>query len=240
MFTLTHIPTIICAVPNMLFIGYYRVSTHRQGQSGLGLEAQRDAVHRHVAGQAGAELINEFIEVESGTKAARPVLAETMAECRRRRATLVIAKLDRLARNVAFVSTLLDSKVEFVACDAPHATRMMLQILSVFAEHEARMISERTKAALAAAKARGVVLGCHGKQLAADNRAAADTFAAQMREPIVRLLGSGCVRLRDVAHGLNEAGYVTREGSKWGPTTVQRVLRRLDLRTPAMIVLEAA
>ena len=223
----------------MVFIGYYRVSTNRQGQSGLGLEAQRDAVHRHVAGQAGAELTGEFIEVESGTKVARPVLAEAMAECRRRKATLVIAKLDRLARNVAFVSTLLDSKVEFVACDAPHATRMMLQILSVFAEHEARMISERTKAALAAAKVRGVVLGSHGKQLAAVNRAAAQHFANEMREPMTRLLRSECVHLKDIAHRLNQAGYVTREGDKWRPTTVQRVLRRLDLRTPAMVLPEA-
>ena len=220
-------------------IGYYRVSTDRQGKSGLGLEAQRHDVRRY-ASLIGAELIAEFVEVESGRINSRPVLAEAMAACKKRKAKLVIAKLDRLARNVSFVSSILDSKITFVACDAPHADRTFLQMLSVFAEHEARLISQRTKAALAAAKARGVVLGSYGRQLAAINRAAANEFAESVRVPITGLLGSGCVRLQDIADGLNSGGYMTRESAQWGPTAVQRVMRRLDLRTPAMTIPKAA
>ena len=220
-------------------IGYYRVSTDKQGASGLGLDAQRHDVHLYAQMTCG-ELVHEFVEVESGRNTTRPVLAEAMALCRKRKAKLVIAKLDRLARNVAFVSSILDSKITFVACDAPHADRTFLQMLSVFAEHEARLISQRTKAALAAAKARGVVLGSYGRQLAADNRAAADKFAAGLREPIVDMLDRGCERLQDIADELNEAGFVTREGAKWGPTAVQRVLRRLDLRTRAMALPKVA
>src|SRR6266446_1735980 len=137
------------------FVSYYRVSTAQQGASGLGLEAQREAVARHVAGAAGV-IVAEFQEIESGKKNDRPQIAAALAACRLRRATLVIAKLDRLARNVHFISSLMESGVDFVACDNPHATRLTIHILAAVAEHEREMISQRTIAALAAAAARAL------------------------------------------------------------------------------------
>src|SRR3954467_1869811 len=138
------------------FVAYYRVSTDRQGQSGLGLDAQRSAVAGFVGARA---LIAEFTEVESGKRADRPQLAAALDLCRRQRAMLVIAKLDRLARNVAFIANLMESGVEFTAVDMPSANNLTLHILAAVAEHEREMISARTKAALAAAKARGMKLG---------------------------------------------------------------------------------
>ena len=154
------------------FIAYYRVSTDRQGRSGLGLEAQRAAVVRYLAGIGGI-LIAEHTEVETGSRNDRPELAKALAACRKHKARLVIAKLDRLSRNVAFIATLMDSGVEFVACDNPHATRLTLHILAAVAEHEREMISARTKAALQAAKVRGVRLGRNAERLAPANHAAA-------------------------------------------------------------------
>ena len=140
------------------FVAYYRVSTGRQGKSGLGLEAQRAAVREHLNGGTW-QVVAEFTEIESGKNADRPKLAAALKECRLRRAKLIIAKLDRLARNVAFVSNLMESGVEFEAVDFPQANRLTIHIMAAIAEHEAKMISDRTKAALAAAKRRGVKLG---------------------------------------------------------------------------------
>jgi DNA invertase Pin-like site-specific DNA recombinase len=140
-----------------VFIAYYRVSTPRQGTSGLGLEVQRAAVLHHIG---TGRLAAEYTEVESGKRHMnRPQLLAALAECRKKRGTLVIAKLDRLGRNVAFISALMEGGADFVCCDNPHANRLMLHMLAAFAQHEREQISERTKAALAAAKARGVKLG---------------------------------------------------------------------------------
>src|SRR5712692_11134175 len=139
-------------------IGYLRVSTKGQGESGLGIEAQRSAVEAYCK-QAGATFNMCYTEVESGKLADRPELARALAHARRSKATLVVAKLDRLARNVAFLSALMDSRAPFVACDNPHANRLTLHILAAVAEAEAVAISQRTKAALQAAKARGTLLG---------------------------------------------------------------------------------
>ena len=133
------------------FVAYFRVSTDKQGVSGLGLEAQREAVSRHVAIAQGV-IVAEFQEIESGKRNDRPQIAAALAACRLRHATLVIAKLDRLARNVFFISSLQESGVDFVACDNPHATKLTIQVLAAVAEHEREAIAERTKAALAAVK----------------------------------------------------------------------------------------
>jgi DNA invertase Pin-like site-specific DNA recombinase len=155
------------------FVAYYRVSTARQGKSGLGLEAQQQAVHEHLLDGGSWSLVGEFVEIESGKRADRPKLAEAIKACRLRGAKLVIAKLDRLARNVAFISNLMESGVEFEAVDFPQANRLTIHIMAAMAEHEAKMISDRPKAALAAAKRRGVKLGGdRGAQLTAQARAA--------------------------------------------------------------------
>src|ERR671917_553313 len=146
------------AAPGPRFVAYYRVSTGKQGRSGLGLDAQRAAVARHAAG-AGGTVTAAFEEVESGRRGDRPQLGLALAECRLRRAVLLIAKLDRLARDAHFLLGLEKAGVEFVAADMPHANRLTVGIMALVAEEEARATSARTKAALAAAKARGVRLG---------------------------------------------------------------------------------
>ena len=141
---------------NAKYVAYYRVSTDRQGQSGLGLEAHRTAVDNYLN---GGTLLDTFTEVESGRRNDRPELAKALDLCRRRKATLVIAKLDRLARNVAFIANLMDANVDLVAVDMPQANRLTLHIMAAMAEHEAQAVSQRTKAALQAAKERGRKLG---------------------------------------------------------------------------------
>ena len=216
------------------FISYLRVSTHRQGHDGLGIDAQRAAVERYVQ-SVGGTLLEEHVEVESGAATNRPILVQSIAQCRQAKATLIIAKLDRLARNVAFVSALMETGVEFVAVDAPFATKFFVHILAAFAEHERTMISERTKAALQAAKARGVQLGVHGSRLAARHKADAQLFADKLRPTIAETLLEGAQTLAQIASALNERGHITREGAQWTPAAVQRVLRRLGMRTAAMM-----
>jgi DNA invertase Pin-like site-specific DNA recombinase len=140
------------------FIAYFRVSTDRQGKSGLGLAAQREAVMSYLDGGRWA-LVDEFTEVESGKRNDRPELVKAFAACKKQRAKLVIAKLDRLSRNLAFIATLMDSGVEFIAVDNPHANKLTIHILAAVAQHEREIISARTSAALKAAKARGKRLG---------------------------------------------------------------------------------
>lgn len=219
------------------YVSYLRVSTQRQGVSGLGIEAQRVAVEQHIRA-GGGTLIEEYVEVESGSVRNRPVLVKSIARCRQEKAVLVIAKLDRLARNVAFVSALMEAGVEFVAVDAPYANKLLVHILAAFAEHERLLISERTKAALAAAKSRGVLLGANGRKLADRHRAAAMEFAQTLREPILCARRSGAETLQDIADRLNLDGLLTREGSTWAPAGVQRLMLRLELRTPAMATSE--
>jgi len=209
-----------------IFIAYYRVSTDRQGQSGLGLDAQRAAVAGFVTGRG--ELSAEFVEVESGRKNDRPQLAAALDLCRRQRATLVIAKLDRLARNVAFLARLMESGAEFVAVDNPHANKLMLHMLSAFAEHERDQISARTTAALAAAKARGVALGSpNPAAAAARGRAALAALEAPAKAravPIIHRLRSEGVTLRGIAAALVAEGVPPLRGSTWHPSTVRLLL----------------
>ncbi|WP_428391484.1 recombinase family protein [Lichenicoccus sp.] len=215
---------------NGRFIAYYRVSTAKQGRSGLGLEAQREAVSRYLNGGAWT-LIAEFTEVESGRKNERPQLAAAIERCKRTGSKLVIAKLDRLARNVAFIATLMESGVPFVAVDRPDAKPFELHIHAALAEEEARAISARTVAALAAAKARGTVLGGVRKNHrpvdsrlgAAAAHASAIAFARGVLPTIVALQEEGR-SLRQVAAALNEGAVQTRAGGTWSATQVSRVL----------------
>jgi len=216
------------------FVAYYRVSTDKQGRSGLGLEAQRAAVQAHVAGAHGA-VAAEFVEVESGRKKDRPQLAAALVAARAHRAILVIAKLDRLARNVHFVSGLMESGVEFVAADMPTVNRLTVHILAAVAEEEARMISARTKAALAAAKARGVRLGNSGLVAgsAAQARAAnavktgrAQARAAGVRPFIEQARQAGAITLQQFADALAARGVPTPSGRslRWHPVQVARIV----------------
>ena len=209
------------------YVSYIRVSTERQGRSGLGLEAQRTAVSRFVA-QRGGDVLTEFTETESGKRSDRPELAKALAACRRHKATLVIAKLDRLARNVALIANLMDSRVDFVCCDMPDAGRLTLHIMAAMAEHERAMISERTKAALAAAKARGTVLGTNGKALAAKSIEEADAFAARMAPVLADLKAEGVTTVRALADELNRRSLPTARGGAWHPMTVHRLLKRIE------------
>lgn len=206
-------------------VTYLRVSTDRQGQSGLGLEAQRAAVASYV--EAG-RLLGEFVEVESGRKDDRPQLAAALALCRQHKARLVIAKLDRLARSVALISGLMESGVEFVAADMPEANRFMLHIMAAVAEHEREMISQRTRAALAAAKARGTRLGNPRPDTAAA-RAVASGNAARFRAhvaPMVQALKSEGRSLRSIAAELNARGVKTGRGAGWHAASVASLLRQ--------------
>lgn len=223
-------------------IAYYRVSTARQGASGLGLEGQEAAVAEY-AKTIGGTLLRVYTEVEAGKKADRPALARALADCKRSKAVLVIAKLDRLARNVHFLSGLMEAGVEFVCCDMPSANRLTLHILAAVAEDEARRISERTKAALAAYKARGGVLGSArpgayrlkgGTNANAAQRAGeaarkrATEAYADLRPWLTELRQEG-LSLRLIAGRLNGEGHTTRRGKLWNAVQVRRVLGRVTL-----------
>lgn len=227
-------------------VAYFRVSTKRQGESGLGLEGQQVAVEGH-ARQAGIPIVARYTEIETGKRADRPELARALAHARRSKATLVVAKLDRLARNVAFTSALMRSGVDFTACDNPHANKLTIHILAAVAEDEAERISQRTKAALAAAKARGKLLGSarpgHWKGREDARLAGLDkarTVAAKaIREnanaayadlaPAVAELRDKGLSLQAIADELNREGHTTRRGMPWNPVQVSRVLARVEV-----------
>lgn len=219
------------------FVAYYRVSTDQQGRSGLGLEAQQSTVRAFVDNQKG-QLVAEFEEVESGKRKDRPELAKAIELAKMMDATLVIAKLDRLARNAYFLLSLRDAGVKFVACDMPHANNLTITIMAAVAEEEAVMISQRTKAALKAARERGVKLGgfrgCAitpeiAKMGNAIRSAASKARAQQFRPEIERIIADGQKTLRQIAQELNDRDIPTpsRRG-KWAPTTVMRILQKTN------------
>ena len=210
------------------FISYHRVSTTRQGESGLGLEAQQKAVADYLNG-GDWELLEEYVETESGkSHKNRPELQKALAACKKHKATLIIAKLDRLARNVAFISKLMESGVEFLAVDNPHANKLMVHMLAAFAEHEREQISLRTKAALQAAKARGVQLGKHSSILSKQNKEHADKWARDIARYVTPLRQTH-KSIRKLTDAMNAIEVPTQqEGSKWHPTSVRRLLMRLD------------
>jgi DNA invertase Pin-like site-specific DNA recombinase len=218
---------------NGKYIAYYRVSTKRQGKSGLGLDAQQNSVREYLNGGKW-KLIEEVIEVESGKRKDRPELLRAIQLCKVHNATLLIAKLDRLARNVAFVSALMESGVEFVAIDCQQANRFTIHILAAVAEHEAALISQRTKVALQAAKRRGVKLGwvnpniadyaSKGAQIANANRSA---DAAERRERLAPIIAdikaAGAATLREIAAELNRREIPAPRQGDWSATQVMRL-----------------
>jgi DNA invertase Pin-like site-specific DNA recombinase len=229
----------------MKLIPYYRVSTKRQGQSGLGLEGQQAAVEAF-ARSNGGRIVASYTEVESGKRSDRPELLKALGHARLAKATLVVAKLDRLARNVAFLSALMESRVEFVACDNQHANTLTLHILAAVAEAEAKAISERTKAALLAAKRRGIKLGSarpghwdgredrRAKGLRMAVKAAAEVRGKAARDaydflvPAMQERRAAGDSLKGIASWLNEQSHVTTAGKAFTATAVFRILQRVD------------
>ena len=219
-------------------IVYFRVSTDKQEKSGLGLDAQRAAVKAYAA-HTGAAIIGRYIETETGKRSDRPQLAKALAHAKRSRAKLVVAKLDRLARNLAFLDALQRSKVHFAALDCEHANKAMLQMMMVMAEWEVDQVSARTKAALQSARERGKLLGAHNPRCrnlteeaaavgrvagSAANRLAADDAYADILPDMVEWRASHS--LQAIADRLNDDGHTTRTGKQWTPGTVANVLRR--------------
>lgn len=212
------------------FCAYFRVSTRRQGASGLGLDAQKEAVANYLNGGKW-ELLAEFTEVETGKGAdalsKRPVLCEALAYCKKHKAKLLIAKLDRLARNVHFVSGLMEAKVPFVACDLPEANELTIHVMAAFAEFEAKRISQRTKEGLAQAKARGTVLGNPNlAEINVDRAREADAFAEKLAIVLGAFQAQGMTQRAMVAE-LNGLGLKTRQGREWSLMQLQRTLARL-------------
>jgi DNA invertase Pin-like site-specific DNA recombinase len=212
------------------YIAYLRVSTSKQGIDGLGIAAQENAIRAY-----NGNVIAQYVEVESGKKSDRPELAKALNHCKLTGSSLIVAKLDRLARNVHFISSLMESKVDFVCCDFPEASPLTLHIMSAVAEHEAKTISARTKAALAQAKARGVKLGNpnltpEGRSIGTERgvqsikeKAAKD--ALRVLPTIQALQGKG-LSLRGIATELNAMNVKTPRGKQWTATAVKNAVDR--------------
>jgi DNA invertase Pin-like site-specific DNA recombinase len=224
------------------FVSYLCVSTDKQGRSGLGLEAQRDAVSRYLNGGRWRR-VAEYVEVESGKRNSRPQLQAAISHAKATGAKLIIARLDRLAHNLHFVSSLQEGAVDFVAADMPDANRLTVHIIAAVAEAVGRTISENTKTALAAAKARGLKLGnpngaraLRGKQVGnadavAKIKANAAQRAADLRSIVDDIRRSGITTMRSIANELHTRGIQAPRGGTWHPTAVARLLNRLSNAT---------
>ncbi len=217
-------------------VAYFRVSTDKQGKSGLGLEAQREAVRRFVAAE-GLELLGEHTEVETGKGAdaldRRPVLRDALAQARKAKGAVVVAKLDRLSRDVAFISGLMAQRVPFIVAElGADADPFMLHIYAALAEKERSLIADRTRAALARKKAEGAALGNRTNlpdaqaKGAAANRELADTFAANVLPVVRQLQAAGITTARAIATALNARGIRTARGGEWHNSTVRNLLAR--------------
>lgn len=217
------------------FFSYLRVSTDKQGERGNGLAAQQKAVHDYLNGGSW-ELLGEFVEIESGKRDDnRPQLAAALAACKKHRAKLVIAKLDRLSRDVEFIARMMNGKVRFVCCDMPEANELTLHIMAAMAQHERKMISERTKAGIAAAVAlKGSRPGNRTNLREAQDKgnaaqiAQADQFARNVAAIIREIRAAGVTTLRGIAAALTARGVKTARGGQWTPTAVSNVLHRVE------------
>lgn len=208
-------------------VAYYRVSTSKQGRSGLGLEAQQNAVAQYCKSNDCA-VLSEVIEIKS-TRKHRARLYEALDLCRRLKATLIVARLDRLGRDVEQIAGIVKSDVEIIVTDNPQANRFTIHILAAVAEEQRQRISETTKQALNAARKRGIELGKNGKVLSAANKQAAEDFARKLSPTLQRLNKKGIVSTHAVSQALNEKGVPTfRKGGKWHPSTVYTLMNRLN------------
>ena len=213
------------------FVAYYRVSTERQGKSGLGLAAQQRTVSEFISGSG--TLVAEFCDVQSGRDDNRAELIKALSLAKRESAKLVIARLDRFSRRVSFIAQIMEQGIGLVCAEMPHASDFQLHIFAALAQEERRLISERTKAALAEAKRRGVILGSNGRNLAAKNRKKADEFAASLRAKVdADLMGRS---YSEIAKHLNGAGLTTATGKRFYPQTVKNYLSRLGLANSSSI-----
>jgi len=210
------------------FVAYYRVSTQKQGRSGLGLDAQKAAVLAYIG---AGEVVASYTDIESGKRDDRPELTKALMACKRTGATLVIAKLDRLSRDVAFIATLMKAGVEFIACDMPTANKLTIHILAAVAEAEREMISLRTKAALEAAKARGVRLGnptpirsLANASLAIQTKA--NNRADNLTRTVQEIRAAGIRSLNGIAKALTARGAPTARGGVWTAKAVSNLLKR--------------
>jgi DNA invertase Pin-like site-specific DNA recombinase len=214
------------------FVAYYRVSTAQQGRSGLGLEAQRKAVRQRLDGGSW-QLVGEYTEIESGKRVRRPQLEAALAACKKHKAKLIVAKLDRLARNTHFLLTLINAGVEPLFADLPEMPgamgRFMLTSMAAIAELEAGLISERTKSGLAVARQRGVKLGATGVRLAKRHHAEAMARAKKLA-PVIREMQGRGLSMRAIAAELTKRKVSTPQGGAWHPETVTRVVRRIEGR----------
>lgn len=222
---------------NNRFICYYRVSTDTQRASGLGLDAQRESVERYL-NRTGGEIIAQFTEVESGKKNDRPELAKAIKACKRSKARLIVAKFDRLARNAAFLLTLRDSGIDFLAADMPEASKLTVGVMAIFAEHERDLISQRTKDALAQAKRKGVKLGNPRPHAALQRacqvvRANAQEYAENLAPVIREIQASGITSLRGIASVLNTRGFKSPRQSELSPQTIARIIGRTTIQKAA-------
>jgi DNA invertase Pin-like site-specific DNA recombinase len=206
----------------MKFVAYYRVSTQRQSKSGLGLAAQKRKIKEFLSNTDA--LIAEFCDVQSGRDDSRAELHKAIQLAKRENAKIVIARLDRFSRRVSFIANILEQGIGLVCAEMPNATDFQLHIFAALAQEERRLISERTKAALAEAKRRGTILGANGRSLAVKNRKAADDFAASLRAK----LDADLLRrsYSEIARQLNDAGTTTVTGRKFYPQTVKNYLVR--------------
>lgn len=206
-------------------VAYYRVSTQRQGKSGLGLDAQQSAIKSYCL-YNGYALIDEVVEIKS-TRRYQIRLWEAMESCQRRHAALFVARLDRLGRDVEQIARLVKSNVEIIVTDNPNATRLTIHILAAVAEDQRQRISETTREALAAAKRRGAELGRNGKRLAMENKRAAEEFAASLVPTLDQLKNKGITSIRAISQELNRRRVPSFTGGQWHPNTVYTLLRRL-------------
>jgi len=221
------------------YVAYARVSTARQGKSGLGLDAQEAAIRAFLR-DGDRLLVPTYVEVESGKDDRRPELAKALNRCKLTGATLLVAKLDRLSRNLAFIAALQEAGTKFVAADMPEANELTIHVMAAMAQHERKAISRRTKEALAAAKAKGAKLGGWRGGPVVDHRCGtaarqvkAQEFAARVREAIGELQSQGIGSLSELARRLNEQGVRTSRGGEWHATQVARIIREQSVHSTA-------